>query len=285
MIEVDREIIRNYRRKTFRSEPADRVHNQQEAIQFVNQRGFISFWPISGIPLPSLWVAAAGDRQVADEHDDPGHITWGWKDDLLGKGVWFYGRILARKNSMISLEELPYFYALSPNYGEPEVDYLEDYHRGSLPLEARNVYEALLKEGPLDSITLRRAAHLSTSGSESRFNRALEILQTSFRLAPVGISTNGAWHYSFIYDLFHRHFPQAIEKSRLISEKQAHAHLLQVYLESVAACTARDITRVFRWDLDTVEETLYKLIDLNFILRDVQLAGEKQPVICLKELL
>jgi len=285
MVEVDRQIIQNYRRKTFRSEPADRIHNQQEAVRFVNQRGFISFWPISGIPLPSLWVAAAGDRPVADEHDDPGHITWGWKDDLLGKGVWFYGRVLARKNCMISLEKLPYFYALSPNYGEPEVDYLEDYHRGSLPLEAKNVYETLLWNGPLDSITLRRAAHLSTSGTESRFNRALEILQTSFRLVPVGISTNGAWHYSFVYDLFHRHFPQAIEKSRLISEKQARAHLLQLFFESVGACTVRDITRVFRWDLDSIEETITMLIDSRCIIRDVQLAGDKQPVICLSELL
>ncbi|HEX7556734.1 MAG TPA: hypothetical protein VF338_08930, partial [Leptolinea sp.] len=196
------EALKCYRQKTYRSKPSSRLRTRNEAVQFVNQRGFIFFWPITGIPLPSLWVAAAGDRPVADEHDDPGHITWGWKDESLGQGIWYYGRVLARKNCMISLQSLPNFYALSPNYGEPETDYLDDYQRGILPLEAKNVYEALLKEGPLDSITLRRAAHLTGAGTDSRFNHALEILQTNFRLIPIGTSTKGAWHYAFIYDLF-----------------------------------------------------------------------------------
>jgi hypothetical protein len=50
---------------------------------------------------------------------------------------------------MISLEMLPYFYALSPNYGDPENDYLDDYKKGVLPVEARQVYETLLKEAKL----------------------------------------------------------------------------------------------------------------------------------------
>ncbi len=215
MVELDPEIIRAFRRKTFRYDPSSRVKSREEAVQFVNERGFIFFWPIKGIPMPSLWVAAAGDRPVADEHDDPGHITWRWKDESLGKGDWYYGRVLAHKNCMISNDMLPYFYALSPNYGEPEIDYLEDYDRGLLPLEARNVYEVLLKEGPLDSISLRKAAHLSGSGSESRFNKALDILQTTFRIVPCDTSTKGAWHYSFVYDAFHRHFMDAIDQSRI----------------------------------------------------------------------
>jgi hypothetical protein len=76
--------IQNYRLKSFRIQPNLRIKTQSEAIEFVNERGFIFFWSISGISFPSLWTAVAGDRPVADEHDDPGHITWRWKDDLLG---------------------------------------------------------------------------------------------------------------------------------------------------------------------------------------------------------
>ena len=47
--------------------------------------------------MPSLWTAVAGDRPVADAHDDPGHITWGWKDRSLDKKIWYYGKILRRK--------------------------------------------------------------------------------------------------------------------------------------------------------------------------------------------
>jgi hypothetical protein len=285
MVQLSRESLLAYRRQTYRCDPSLRLHHREEAIQFVNQRGFIFFWPISTVPLPSLWAAVAGDRPVADEHDDPGHITWGWKDELLGQGIWYYGRVLARKNCMISLETLPYFYALSPNYGEPEADYLEDYRRGSLPLEAKNVYETLLKEGPMDSIALRRAAHLSSPGSDSRFNHALEILQTSFRVVPIGTSTNGAWHYSFVYDLFHRHFPTVIDQSRLISEKAARSRLLITYFYAVGACTLRDMSRIFRWEMDSTKNTLSSLIETHQVVSDIQIEGEKQAVYCLPQIL
>ncbi len=67
--------------------------------------------------MPSLWTAVAGDRPVADKHDDPGHITWGWKYKALGKKIWYYAKTLRKKATMISLEIAPYFYALSENYG------------------------------------------------------------------------------------------------------------------------------------------------------------------------
>ena len=80
------EALARYRTGTFRLKK--RLTSKEDAVEFVNERGFIYFWPIREITLPSLWTAAAGDRPVADAHDDPGHITWGWKDSLLGKKAW-----------------------------------------------------------------------------------------------------------------------------------------------------------------------------------------------------
>jgi len=285
MAELNKGLLEAYREKTYNSPPYSRIHTREEAVQFVNQRGFIFFWPINGISLPSLWVAAAGNRPVPDDHDDPGHITWDWKDSLLGKGKWYYGRVLARKNCMISLEMLPFFYALSPNYGEPEEDYLEDYRNGTLPLEAKNVYEALLKEGALDSIALRKAAHLSGTGSESRFNKALEVLQTAFRLVPVGISTNGAWHYSFVYDLFHRHFQNAINSSRIITEKTARVKILKTYLLSVGACQMGEMRKLFHWDTQALQSTIDMLVEEKFVLNYVGMSGEKGSGLCLPNLI
>ena len=93
-----------YRQKTYRTLPDLRVKTIDQAVEFVNQRGFIFFWPIQDINLPSLWTAVNGDRPVPDEHDDPGHITWDWKDRMLGKRQWYYARTLRRRNTMISLE-------------------------------------------------------------------------------------------------------------------------------------------------------------------------------------
>ena len=141
--------LEQYRRQTFRLDEARKLQTAADALQFVNERGFVHLWPIKGVDLPSLWTAVAGDRPVADKHDDPGHITWGWKDAMLDKKAWHYAKILRGKATLISLEILPYFYALSENYGDPKQDYQELFAQGLLSREAKIIYETLLQEGQL----------------------------------------------------------------------------------------------------------------------------------------
>jgi hypothetical protein len=195
MPEIDLERLETHRARTYHLPPARPLASAAQARKFVNQRGFVYFWPIKGVDLPSLWTAVAGARPVADKHDDPGHITWGWKDDALPKRVWYYAKILRRKATMVSLDVAPYFYALSENYGDAEEDHLVAYEQGRLTLAARNIYEALLNRGPLDSISLRKEARL-TSAKESEWNRALEALQMDFKILPVGVAEAGAWKYA-----------------------------------------------------------------------------------------
>src|SRR5690606_13389326 len=142
--------VEAYRQQTFRLVTDRRLQSAEAAVQFVNERGFVYLWPIKDILFPSLWTAVVGNRPVASDHDDPGHITWRWKDEMLGKGQWHYSIVLRGKATMISLQLLPTFYALSDNYGDPENDYLQLYEDGLLSREAKLIYETLLREGPLD---------------------------------------------------------------------------------------------------------------------------------------
>src|SRR5512147_646054 len=97
MFNFNQETVVSYRYTTFCINPTQRLRSLKEAVKFVNTRGFVYFWPIKGVILPSLWVATAGDRPVPNDHDDPGQITWRWKDDALDKKVWYYAKILRRK--------------------------------------------------------------------------------------------------------------------------------------------------------------------------------------------
>jgi hypothetical protein len=106
---LDLKKLNSHRTKTYRLSTSSRVSSPGAARQFIDERGFIYFWPIKGIELPSLWTAVAGNRVVADKHDDPGHITWGWKDNALGKKTWYYAKVLRKKATMISLDVAPYF--------------------------------------------------------------------------------------------------------------------------------------------------------------------------------
>jgi hypothetical protein len=277
MSEISLQKLSAYRSRTFHLSPGKHITTKDEAIQFVNQRGFIFFWPIKDVLLPSLWVAVAGDRPVADAHDDPGHITWGWKDSLLGARRWYYAKVLRKRATIISLETTPYLYALSNNFGSPEEDYLIEYLQGHMTQEAKAVYEALLQEGPLDTIALRRAAHLTSRESDSRFNRALVYLQEDFKILPVGISQAGGWRYAFIYDLVPRHFPDLIEQARNIQESEAREKLILVYLASVGAARIADLRKLFRWHSTQLLNTIDALERSGQIkggLKDAEQTGE-----------
>ena len=249
-----------HRTRTFNLPPAKRLSSPAQALTFVNKRGFVYFWPNKGIDMPNLWTAVAGDRPVADKHDDPGHITWRWKDGALDKKIWYYAKLLRKKATMISLEIAPYFYALSENYGAPEEDYLLAYEEGRLPQSAKQVYEALLKEGALNTIDLRRAAMLANA-RDSEFNKALEILQSDFKILPVGVAEAGAWKYSFIYEIVSRHYPDLPERARKIGEREARAKLVELYFESVGAAQEGDVQKLFGWKKELTARAMTGLVE------------------------
>ncbi len=271
MFTLSKETLAQHRAQTYRIAPRLRLASVDEAVEWINTRGFTFFWPVKGAEAPSLWTAAAGNRPVPDEHDDPGHITWEWKDSLLPQKRVFYSRVLRHRNTFISLELFPSFYALSPNYGSPEEDYLIDYQNGLLTAEARAVYEAILDQGPLDTLALRKAARLTSKGSDSIFNRSLDELQTSLRILPIGTAQVGAWKYAFVYEIVARHYPWVIEKAHPITESDARRNMATAYLQSVGAARQADVARMFGWPAPLTEKTLQKLVSAGQLIAEVQL--------------
>ena len=263
-----------YRAETYHLRPDLRVLTREQAIDFVNRRSFVHFWPVKGVLLPSLWAAVAGERPVPNEHDDPGHITWGWKDEMLGARRWYYAKVLRKKATFIALNTVPYFYALSENYGEPEQDYLLQYQEGRLTFEAKAVYETLLAEGPLDSISLRKQARLGSRESESRFNRALELLQADFKILPVRVAQAGAWKYAFVYDLVHRFYPDLPEQARPIRQADARRKLVEIYLQSVGAAPEKAVAALFGWTKGDATAAIDGLAADGVVAQGLALEGE-----------
>ena len=277
--------ILEYRAQTFRTAAGRRITTQEQAIAFVNERGYVYFWPIKEVTLPSLWTAVAGDRSVPDAHDDPGHITWGWKDELLGARQWYYAKVLRKRATFISLETLPHFYALSENYGEPDKDYLLQYQEGRLTWEAKTVYETILNEGALDTVSLRKLARMTTKASDSPFNRALETLQADFKILPVGIAQAGAWKYAFIYECVHRHYPDLLDRARPIRQAQARQHLIELYLRSVGAARVRDIALLFGWPAKEIVQAVDALVQAGAAQQSVTVAERPGEWVVLAEVI
>jgi hypothetical protein len=265
---LDLEKFKAHRARTFNLPPFKPLSNPSQAVDFVNTRGFVYFWPIKGIDFPSLWTAVAGDRPVPNEHDDPGHVTWGWKDNALDQRVWYYAKVLRRKATMISLEVAPYFYALTENYGDYKEDYLIPYEDGRLPQGAKQAYEAILDNGPLNTVDLRPLARMSNA-KDSEFNKALEILQADFKILPIGVAQAGAWNYAFIYEITARYYPDLPEQARHIGEAEARAKLLELYFQSIGAATMRDVNKMFRWGNELTARAVKRLVDRGEIVSGV----------------
>jgi hypothetical protein len=265
--------LKRYRSHTYRLGRSQKLSSPEDAVRFVDDRGFVYFWPIKGVEMPSLWAAVAGERPVADKHDDPGHVTWGWKDSLLGARRWYYGKLLRGKATMVSLPVLKYFYALSENFGSQD-DYLLEYEAGRLTQEAKVVYEVLLHQGALDTVALRREARLTSRDSNTRFERALTDLQTGLRILPIGIAKAGAWRYAFIYELADRHFPDLPVQARAVTRAQARQHLLDRYLRSLGAATETQAAALFRWKPAEVRQGLQALAAAGCAHAALRVAGQ-----------
>jgi hypothetical protein len=241
-----------------------RIQTVDQARAFVERVGFCFLWPIKGIEMPSLFHAIAGRaRRVPNKHNDPDlSKCWSWKDRALGKQWWYYGKLLRRKATLISLDLLPAFYACSDNYGSLD-DYEEEYRAGTLTAEAKRVYEALLEQGPLDTVRLRRESHMAAESAKSRFERALVELQVGFKVLPVGVAEAGAWRYAFVYELVQRHYPDLPLQARNVQRSQARRMLVTRYLENVVVAERGMLERVFhvlRWTKRELDATLGALV-------------------------
>jgi len=266
--------LKRLRDERYWRKPSLRLKSPDDAVRFVNELGFCFFWPIQGIEMPSLWAAVAGDRPVADEHDDPGHITWNWKDQSLDKRRWYYGKLLRGKATLVSLEMLPCFYALSENFGGAD-DYLEEYRAGRLSAEAKAIYEAIREGGAMDTVRLRREARMAAESSKARFEKALTELQKGLKILPVGVAEAGAWRYAFVYELVDRWFPDAPEAAHLITRGAARAELARHYVENVVAATPGAIARLFGWRKDELEAAIAWLVERGAFVTGIQVEGAR----------
>jgi hypothetical protein len=158
------------------------------------------------------------------------------------------------------------------------------YEQGRLTQEAKAIYEAVLDKGALDTIALRKAARLSSTENEGRFNKALADLQADFKLVPVAVTEAGAWHYAFAYDIVARHYPELPELAHAIGERQAQRTLAELYFRSVGAASAADVAKLFGWRAAAVQRTVSELVQTGLLMEHVSVENQSGEWLALVEL-
>ena len=272
--------IQKMRDHAYRRTSLRRVRSEEQALQFIDEVGMAYLFGEKGVEMPTLWGAICGKARPVPKHHDDDDLgrTWRWKDTLPARGEVFYGKLLRKKPTLVALDLLPGFYALSPNYGELD-DYLEQYQDGLMSVEARNVYRALLEGGAMATSRLRQAAGLPGKENARRFDRALTELQTQLKIVKVGISDAHRWGYAYVYDLFLRRFPEIAQTARGISEDQAMETLLGRYMSSVIAVPRKAAQRLFGWDDWNWERVVGRLGEKRVLYTDMRIEGLRGPCI------
>lgn len=251
------------RSATFHWNERARLKDAAAIRKFVDARGVCMLFPVQTMDMPNVYQAVAGfQKDMTAKHGDPAiSLTWNTKDNALDKRWWYYGKLLRAKATLVALDLLPSFYALSENFGNDEEDYLTEYQAGTLSAEAKNIYEALLKHGALHAIELKRKANLYGDESKSRFDKALNDLQTGLKVMPVGVAEAGAWRYAFIYQIVSRWLPDLPAQAEKITRQQARVSILRRHLANVVYCTPRNAGRIFGWPVKETAAAIATLVD------------------------
>lgn len=257
-IEHQRDII--YRRTRAR-----RIRTMEDAARFIDAVGFcLLFASVQKIELPSLFEAVKGRRGARiDDWDTDADQIWVWKNDLPATKRTYYGKALANgKPVFISLQMLPYWLAVvAPENVE------QAYRHGRISYAAKRIYDALCDLGPTPTMALRAAAGLERASSRAQYHRALDELQRTLTILPVGATIErGAWA-SQIFDLTARWFPRQVERARTIDVQVARRVLMCRYIETVVAATPTLIGRVFGWGCETIRAVLDDLLARRVVSR------------------
>ena len=94
---------------------------------------------------------------------------WGWKDELPEEKRVYYGKLLVRKPTFVSMKMLPTFYATFGRAGEAD-DHLDDVRAGRLSDIARRVIDYLAQRG--ETQTKRMRAELGITSGEGKVDYA-----------------------------------------------------------------------------------------------------------------
>lgn len=241
--------LKTERAKLNRLSDGRKIHNNEEARQFIDERGFILLMPIADIPLPSLSqaddAATWGGFAITDR-------AWAWKETLPGDKLCAYTKLIHGRGTFISWRLYPAFVKLYGPEGDPDYEY----ENGRLDKTERDLYHIVADCGPIDSRELWRRAKALFGDKRSRFTATLERLQSRFYLTVSGGSLEGWTLHS--WDLVERQVPQEV-LAKLPSRDDAKTSILRRTIQNCYAIPERKLRSVLRWSPLDLGQSLAKL--------------------------
>ncbi len=121
-LEYNAHDVERWRERAHKRSPHHTVSTKRRALNFINTVGFCLVFRADGDEVPSLWHAVHGNPKTvpgrADSAKSASAFLWEMKHVLPSERLVYYGKLLMNRPTMLSLDILPYFYALSGRTGD-----------------------------------------------------------------------------------------------------------------------------------------------------------------------
>jgi hypothetical protein len=230
------------------------VRTADALVRMVDAVGFcFAFTAESAYPIP-----AAFDHLDTRSESRKWEWMWGWKDELAEAKRLYYGKLLVRKPTFVSMKMLPTFYATFGRAGEAD-DHLDDVRAGRLSEVARRVIEFLAQNGEMQTKRMRSALGISSQEGKTTYAKAIEELQRLMYVARVRAVGEGREDYNYTYDLFVRRYPETVRAAERSSSADAMTALLAHLLELAGGVTERQVAKLFDWSEERVAHAIARL--------------------------
>ncbi|HUG05053.1 MAG TPA: crosslink repair DNA glycosylase YcaQ family protein [Candidatus Limnocylindria bacterium] len=232
-----------------------RVRNTQGLVTMVDAFGFCFAFTLRTGDAP---IPACFDHLSTSSEDRKWGWMWEWKDELPEEKRLYYGKLLVRKPTFVSMKMLPTFYATFGRAGEAD-DHLDDVRAGRLSDIARRVIDYLAQRGETQTKRMRADLGITSQEGKADYAKAVEELQRLMYVARVKAVGEGREDYNYTYDLFVRRYPETVKSAERISSSDAMTALLRRLLELAGGATTKQASRLFEWDDEQTERTTQRL--------------------------
>lgn len=225
--------IEEYRDERWRREATRQVETALDAESFIEQVGFTACLSDSRRPGPSLYVAVCGRRDAVMprnvQKDPEASLTWVLKDQIIGRGKFYYAKLARGKTLFLAPRMIPYFHAM---WG---VRRSEETRR--LSKNARAILAVLRKEWEMSTGDLR-----DESGVKDRkaFTKGIDELQAAMIVVPSEVFYQPK--FTYIWTLGVGRFPDAL--IRRVSRETALREIARCFLDGAGLTLPGELARV-----------------------------------------
>lgn len=240
-----------------------RVRSADQLVKLVDAVGFCFAFTLRTGDAP---IPAGFDHLSTSDEGRKWGWMWEWKDELAAERRLYYGTLLVRKPTFVSLRMLPTFYATFGRAGEPD-DHLEDVRADRLSDISRRIIDFLSASGETQTKRMRSALGIVSKEGKRDYDKAIDEVQRLMYVARVRAVGEGREDYNYTYDLFVRRYPEAVKRAERTGSHDATRALLEQALALAGALTEKQATRLFEWGEDRTARTIERLETAGQLVR------------------